>query len=72
MAGRNLGAYNDTAANGGDVAGGASRVANNSFDAFTAAGTAGALTANNVLEVAALGYGSAPESPEEEEPAHLG
>jgi len=52
----NLGAYNDAAANGGDIADWASSVANNSFDAFTAPGTAGALTSNDVLEVAALGY----------------
>ncbi len=52
----NLGAYNDAAANGGDIADWASSVANNSFDAFTAPGTFGALTSNDVLEVAALGY----------------
>ncbi len=52
----NLGIYNDAAANGGDIADWASSVANNSFDAFTAPGTAGAVTSNDVLEVAALGY----------------
>ena len=52
----NRGAYNNAAANGGDVADWASIVANNSFDAFAAPGTAGALTSNDVLEAAALGY----------------
>ena len=52
----NLGAYNNAAANGGDIADWASSVANNSFDAFTAPGTACAVTPNDVLEVAALGY----------------
>jgi hypothetical protein len=52
----NLGAYNDAAVNGGDIADWASSVADNSFDAFTAPGMAGALTSNDVLEVAALGY----------------
>ena len=52
----NLGAYNNAAANGGDIADWASSVANNSFDAFTAPGTAGALTSNDVIETAALGY----------------
>jgi hypothetical protein len=52
----NLGAYNNANANGGDIADWASSVANDSFDAFTAPGTAGALTSNDVLEVAALGY----------------
>ena len=52
----NLGAYNNAAANGGDIADWASSVANNAFDAFTAPGTAGALTSNDVLETAALGY----------------
>lgn len=52
----NLGAYNNAASNGGDIADWASSVTNNSFDAFTAPGTAGALTSNDVLEAAALGY----------------
>ncbi|HZZ60654.1 MAG TPA: hypothetical protein VFE63_05700 [Roseiarcus sp.] len=48
---RYLGAYNDAAANGGDIADWASSVANNSFDAFTSPGVAGALASNDVLEV---------------------
>ncbi len=52
----NLGAYNNAAVNGGDVADWASSIANNSFDAFTAPGTAGAMTSNDVIETAALGY----------------
>ncbi len=54
--GTGLGAYNNAAANGGDIADWASSVANNSFDAFIAPGAAGALTSNDVLETAALGY----------------
>jgi len=52
----NLGAFNNAAATGGDIADWSSSVANNSFDAFTAPGTVGALTSNDVLAVAALGY----------------
>jgi hypothetical protein len=52
----NLGAYNDAALYGGDIADWASSVANDSFDAFTAPGMAGAVTSNDINEVAALGY----------------
>lgn len=52
----NLGAYNNAAVNGGDITDWASSVANNSFDAFTSPGVAGAVTSNDILEVAALGY----------------
>jgi hypothetical protein len=52
----NLGAYNDAALFGGDIADWASSVANNSFDAFTSPGVAGALTPDDILEVASLGY----------------
>jgi hypothetical protein len=67
----NLGAYNNAAANGGDIADWASSVANNSFDAFTAPDTAGALTSTDVIEAAALGYRlsalrSASRSPEQD------
>ena len=52
----NLGAFNNAAANGGDIGDWSSSVANNAFNAFTAPGTVGALTSNDVLAVAALGY----------------
>ena len=51
----NLGAYNN-ARNGGDIADWSSLVPKDAFDAFTSPGVAGAMSANDVLEVAALGY----------------
>jgi len=52
----NRGAFNNAAANGGDIADWSSVVANDAFDAFTSPGVAGAMTSNDALAVAALGY----------------
>ncbi|HTR11954.1 MAG TPA: NF038122 family metalloprotease [Roseiarcus sp.] len=52
----NRGMYNNAAHNGGDIADWSSLVANDAFDAFTSPGVAGAMTSNDALEVAALGY----------------
>lgn len=52
----NRGAFNNAAANGGDIADWSSIVANDAFDAFTSPGSVPAMTSNDALAVAALGY----------------
>ena len=52
----NLGTFNDAKVNGGDIADWSSIVTNDSFDAFTSPGTIDAMTHNDLLTVAALGY----------------
>ena len=58
---RDLGAYNDAAANGGDIADWASNVAPagafyDAYDAFTWPGYVGVVSPSDVIEDAALGY----------------
>ena len=52
----NLGVFNDAARYGGDIADWSSSVPDNSYDAFTSAGSLDPVTANDLLEMASLGY----------------
>ena len=56
----NLGQFNDAAVNGGDIADWSSSVLNNSYDAFVTTGSPDPVTANDLLEMASLGYKLSP------------